>query len=93
LTSLDLAIHSIDCRHRGPPIRRSHDASRKAILVASERDASSYLLYLQDRTVLARRFDLRWLALIGDPVPLATNVALSYRTQEHRRRGTRRPRS
>ena len=49
---------------------------RKAIFVANERDDSSYMLYLQDRTLLARRVDRRSLALIGDPVPLASDVAL-----------------
>ena len=34
------------------------------------------MLYLQDRTLLARRVDRRTLALIGDPVPMASNVAL-----------------
>lgn len=50
--------------------------STKAIFVANENGDSSYLLYLQHRTLLARRIDRRTLALSGDPVPLASNVAL-----------------
>jgi Tol biopolymer transport system component len=49
---------------------------RKAIFVANERDDSSYMLYLQNRNLLARRTDPRSLALVGDPVPLASDVAL-----------------
>ena len=49
---------------------------RKAIFVANERGDSSYVLYLQNRTLLARRAYPRSLALIGDPVPLASDVAL-----------------
>ena len=49
---------------------------RKAILVTNENGDSSDLLYLQHRTLLARRVNLRTLALGGDPVPLASNVAL-----------------
>jgi eukaryotic-like serine/threonine-protein kinase len=50
--------------------------STKALFVANEDGDSSYLLYLQHRTLLARRVDRRTLALGGDPVPLASNVAL-----------------
>jgi Tol biopolymer transport system component len=49
---------------------------RKALFVANEDGDSSYLLYLQNRTLLARRVDRRTLALAGDPVPLASDVAL-----------------
>ena len=49
---------------------------KKAIFVANEGADSSYLLYLQDRTLLARRIDRRTLALSGDPVPMASNVAM-----------------
>jgi Tol biopolymer transport system component len=48
----------------------------KAIFVANERGDSSYILSLQDRTLLARRVDRRSLAPIGDPVPMASDVAL-----------------
>jgi eukaryotic-like serine/threonine-protein kinase len=48
----------------------------KAIFVADERGGSSYLLSLQDRTLLARRVDARSLTPIGDPVPVASDVAL-----------------
>ena len=48
----------------------------KVIFVPNEGGDSSYVLYLQDRTLLARRVDRRTLALIGDPVPMASNVAL-----------------
>jgi hypothetical protein len=51
-------------------------AKHEALLVANEGNDSSYLLHLQDRTLLARRFDLRTLALNGDPVPIASDVAL-----------------
>ena len=46
------------------------------MFVASEQGDSSYLLYLQDRTLLARRADRRSLAMTGDPVPVASDVAL-----------------
>ena len=48
----------------------------KAIYVANEGGDSSYLLYLQDRTLLARHLDSRTLSLTGDPVPIATDVAV-----------------
>jgi eukaryotic-like serine/threonine-protein kinase len=48
----------------------------RAVFVANEGGASSYLLYLQDRTLLARRFDGRTLTLSGDPVSMATDIAL-----------------
>ena len=48
----------------------------KAIFVANEGGSASYLLYLQDRTLLGRRVDRRTLALGGDPMPVATDVAL-----------------
>jgi len=52
-------------------------ASRsKAIYVANEGGDSSYLLYLQDRTLLARHLDSRTLSLTGDPVPMATDIAI-----------------
>ena len=47
----------------------------KAIFVANEEEDESYLLYLQDRTVLARRLDRRTLTLSGEPVPVASDVA------------------
>lgn len=49
---------------------------RKAIFVASERGSSSYILYLQDRTLLARRVDQATLAWRGEPFVVASNVAL-----------------
>jgi eukaryotic-like serine/threonine-protein kinase len=49
---------------------------RKAVFVPNEDGESAYLLYLQDRTLLARRVDRQTLALSGDPVPMASNVAL-----------------
>jgi Tol biopolymer transport system component len=48
---------------------------RKAVFVTAEQGVS-YLLYLQDRTLLARRIDGRTLGMSGDPVPIASNVAL-----------------
>jgi serine/threonine-protein kinase len=48
---------------------------RKAVFVTAG-DGVSYVLYLQDRTLLARRIDSRTLAMSGDPVPIASNVAL-----------------
>ena len=48
----------------------------KAIFVANEGGDSSYILSLQDRTLLARRVDRRSLAPIGEPVPLASDVAV-----------------
>jgi Tol biopolymer transport system component len=47
----------------------------KAIFVGNETTASSELLYLQDRTLLARRIDQRSLSFIGDPVPIASDIA------------------
>jgi serine/threonine protein kinase/Tol biopolymer transport system component len=47
----------------------------KAIFVANEQGDSSYLLYLQGRTVLARGVDRRTVTLTGDPVAVAANVA------------------
>jgi eukaryotic-like serine/threonine-protein kinase len=49
--------------------------TRKAVFVTTE-DGASYMLYLQDRTLLARRIDARTLTMSGDPVPIASNVAL-----------------
>ncbi len=49
---------------------------RKAIVVTNAARRQSALLYLQDRTLLARRLDLASLALTGEPISLATNVAL-----------------
>jgi Tol biopolymer transport system component len=47
----------------------------KAIFIVNETGDSSYVLYLQDRTLLARRVNARTLAMRGDPVPMASNVA------------------
>jgi Tol biopolymer transport system component/tRNA A-37 threonylcarbamoyl transferase component Bud32 len=49
---------------------------RKAALVPNERGESAYLLYLQDRTLLARRIDRDTLAMSGDPVVIAPSIAL-----------------
>ena len=49
---------------------------RKAVFVPNEGGESAYLLYLQERTLLARRVDRQSLVLSGDPVPLASNVAV-----------------
>jgi serine/threonine protein kinase/Tol biopolymer transport system component len=51
-------------------------SGRKAVFVMNEDTDAGYVLYLQDRTLLARRIDRRTLALRGDPVPMASNVAL-----------------
>lgn len=58
------------------PERRTQllTTSTKATLV--ETNAASYLLYLQGRTLLARRLDPQALTLTGDPVPLASDIAL-----------------
>ena len=48
---------------------------RKAVFVTTE-DGVSYVLYLQDRTLLGRRIDGRTLTMTGEPVPIASNVAL-----------------
>ena len=48
----------------------------KVVYVANEGGDSSYLLYLQDRTLLARHLDPRTLTLTGDPVPIASDIAL-----------------
>jgi Tol biopolymer transport system component len=56
--------------------RRLLATGNKAVFVANDAGDTSYLLYLQDRTVLARRVDRRTLTLEGDPVPVASDVAL-----------------
>jgi len=48
---------------------------RKAVFAGGEDGDASYLLYLQDGTLLAQHIDARTLALSGDPVPLAADVA------------------
>ncbi len=48
----------------------------KAIYVTNEGGNSSYLLYLQERALLARRLDPRTLTLTGDPVPIASDIAM-----------------
>jgi eukaryotic-like serine/threonine-protein kinase len=52
------------------------DTGRKAVFVPNEGRASGYLLYLQERTLLARRVDRETLAMVGDPVVIAPNIAL-----------------
>ena len=49
---------------------------RKAIFAANQRGTSSYILYLQDRTLLARPVDRITLAWKGEPAAIATNIAL-----------------
>ena len=49
---------------------------RKAIFVPNEAGDASFLLYLQDSTLLARRVDRATLSLSGDPTPIASNLAL-----------------
>ena len=49
---------------------------RKAIFVANEGGAASFLLYTQEQTLLARKMDRQSLAFIGDPASVATNIAL-----------------
>jgi Tol biopolymer transport system component len=48
----------------------------KALFVANESGTSSYILYLQDRTLLARRVDPTTLAWSGEPFAVASNIAL-----------------
>jgi Tol biopolymer transport system component len=50
--------------------------NRKAIVVANGSRNEAHLLFLQDRTLLARRLDLSSLALTGEPASIATDVAL-----------------
>ena len=52
------------------------ETPRKGIVVPNEDGAAGYLLYLQERTLLARRMDRETLALTGDPVVIAPNVAV-----------------
>lgn len=60
-----------------PDQRRRVLATRnKAVFAANDAGDTGYLLYLQDRTVLARRVDRRTLTLDGDPVPVVSDVAL-----------------
>jgi Tol biopolymer transport system component len=51
------------------------ETRRKAVFVANEGGDSGYLLYLQERTLLARRIDRDTLALTGDPVVIAPGIA------------------
>jgi Tol biopolymer transport system component/tRNA A-37 threonylcarbamoyl transferase component Bud32 len=55
--------------------RRLLETRRKAVFVANESGASGYLLYLQERTLLARRINRKTLALAGDPVVVAAGIA------------------
>ena len=48
----------------------------KLVFVANDRGDSNAVLYLQDRTLLARRVDRRTLALSGEPIAMVSNVAL-----------------
>jgi hypothetical protein len=67
------------CRHSHFVPRAKNTAARhkkQGHLRREQGRRFSYLLYLQDRTLLARRVDRRMLALIGDPVTMASNVAL-----------------
>ena len=50
--------------------------NRKVVLTATQDGDASYLLYLQDRTLIAQRIDRQTLALTGDPVPLTSSVAV-----------------
>ena len=62
----------------GNPTQRTRvmDTRRRTVFVSNDARGSSYLLYLEDRTLLARRIDRQTLALTGDAVPVASNVAL-----------------
>jgi len=50
--------------------------NRKSLVVANARRGEAALLYLQDRTLLARRLDVSSMELTGEPISIATNVAL-----------------
>ena len=50
--------------------------NQKVVFTASQRGNASHLLYLQDRTLIARRIDPQTLAFSGDPVPLTSSVAV-----------------
>jgi Tol biopolymer transport system component len=52
------------------------ETRRKAAFVANDGGASAYLLYLQERTLLARRIDRETLAIGGDPVVIAPSIAV-----------------
>ncbi len=52
------------------------ETRRKAVFVANAGGASAYLLYLQERTLLARRIDRETLAMAGDPAVIAPSVAV-----------------
>ena len=52
------------------------ETRRKAVFVPNQTGESAYLLYLQERTLLARRIDRDTLGLSGDPVPVAPSVAV-----------------
>ncbi len=49
--------------------------SRKVMFTGGENGETSYMLYLQNGTLLAQRIDGQTLALRGDPVPLSPAVA------------------
>jgi Tol biopolymer transport system component len=78
-------VRSDDAAHQGMYVSSlSHpdrktlvlSTNRKALVVADANRREAALLYLQDRTLLARRLDLSSLALTGEPISIATNVAL-----------------
>jgi len=53
-----------------------HATDRKAIYVPDAGRGSGYLLYTQEQTLLARRFDPDTRRLVGDPSPVTAEVAL-----------------
>jgi eukaryotic-like serine/threonine-protein kinase len=50
--------------------------TRKALFAANEGGTSDYILYLQDRTLVARPVSRETLAWSGEPVAVASNIAL-----------------
>ncbi len=80
-----LFVRSDDAAHEGMYVSSlSHPdrktlvlaTNRKAVVVANDTGREAHLLYLQDRTLLARPLDLSSLAWTGAPASVAANLAL-----------------
>jgi hypothetical protein len=88
---------SIDMKPPDPLPQRILPSSLGVVFVATDEPAGGRLLYLRDGTLMAQPFDVKKLALVGEPVPVAEKVgsagaggyftasasgALAYRTGE-----------
>jgi Tol biopolymer transport system component/tRNA A-37 threonylcarbamoyl transferase component Bud32 len=78
LRSEDAAREGLYLTSLSQPARKTLllQTRRKAIFAANEGGTSGYILYLQDRTLLARPISRETLAWSGEPVAVASNIAL-----------------